>query len=163
MWHKDGWRMLLGIGTSLLQTDTIKRTFILNMPRPVVKIPQAKIKANKSLIFLDKVLHTCTKWLQNWYRIYKELKKHIKQIEGTSLQKYCKSQPQKFGCLDEKKSCKCKYLNHKCYRKIRTWKPYKDSKSVISKNDNTLKKMRNVSSMTGKDILQEIAKERGRL
>lgn len=49
LWCPEAWRILHGARTTLLSflnpTDTIHRTFILNMPRPIVEMLEGKFKA----------------------------------------------------------------------------------------------------------------------
>lgn len=82
--------------------------FVLNMLGPVAEMMEAKFKAdvvidltNNSLAQLYQI---ATELIQNHYK-NQELRKHIKQIEKSSLSKYCNDKPNNFGCHETSNSC----------------------------------------------------------
>ena len=91
--------------------DTIHRTFVLNMPGPVADMMEAKFKADAvtdlAMYNIAQLYQIATELIQGHCRS-QELKKHMKQIEQTSLQKYCDDKPNKFRCQHSDKTCYCK-------------------------------------------------------
>lgn len=71
------------------------------MPEHMTKMQETKFKANGitdlSNYNLVSLYQMTIKLIQNHCKI-QELKKHMKQVEKTSFQKYCKHQPQLFRC-----------------------------------------------------------------
>ncbi|KAJ4718959.1 polyprotein [Melia azedarach] len=92
-------------------SDTMVRTFVLNMPAPVAEMLEAKFKSegitNLSSYSLASLYQMATEVIHEHCRL-QDLKKHMKQIEKTSLQKHCNIHPQLYGCHDSSKSCSCK-------------------------------------------------------
>ena len=82
-------------------SDTIHRMFVLNMPGPVAKIMEAKFKAdaitNLSQLNIAQLYQMAMELIQSHCRS-QDLKKHMKHLEKSSLQKFCNEEPNKFGC-----------------------------------------------------------------
>lgn len=119
LWCLEAWRILHGARTTLLSflnpTDTIHRTFILNMPRPVVEMLEGKFKADAitdlTNYSLAQLYQMAAELIQNHCR-NQDLWKHMKQIEKTYLSTYCNDKPNKFSCHDSSNSCSCLRKSH---------------------------------------------------
>ena len=96
---------------------------------------EAKFKADAVTYLtnynLAQLYQIATELIHNHCR-NQDLKKHMKQIEKTSLSKYCNDKPNKFGCHETCNSCSC--LKKFQGKKKKAWRPYK------SKNHRFLKK-----------------------
>ncbi|KAK9190646.1 hypothetical protein WN943_019253 [Citrus x changshan-huyou] len=74
------------------QTDTIHSTFVLNMPGPVAEMMEAKFKADAIVdlaqLSLAQLYQISMELIQSHCRS-QDLRRHMKQIEKSSLQKFC--------------------------------------------------------------------------
>ena len=115
------------------QSDTIHRTFVLNMPGPVAEMMEAKFKADAIVdlaqLSLAQLYQMSMELIQSHCRS-QDLPKHMKQIEKSSLQKFCNEEPNKFGCQHTEKMCSCN--TGKRRKEKRPWKPYKGNKQTAS-------------------------------
>ena len=91
-------------------SDTIHRTFVLNMPGPVAEMMEAKFKANEitdlSQLNIAQLYQMVMELIQSHCRS-QDLRKHMKHLEKSFLQKFCNEEPNKFGCQHTDKMCSC--------------------------------------------------------
>lgn len=90
--------------------DIINQTFVLNMRGLVAKMPEAKFEAEAIIDLINfssaQLYQMATELIQNHCK-NQDLRKHMKQIEKTTLSKYCNNKPNKFNCDDSGNLCSC--------------------------------------------------------
>lgn len=110
-------------------SDTIHKTFVLSMPGPVAEMMEAKLKADAivdlSVLSIAQLYQMAMELIQSHCRS-QDLRKHIKNIENPSLQKFCNEEPNKFGCQHTDRMCSCNTSKRR--KEKRPWKPYKGKK-----------------------------------
>ena len=99
------------------------------MPGPVAEMMEAKFKANAitdlSLLSIAQLYQIAIELIQSHCRS-QDLKKHIKHLEKSSLQKFYNEEPNKFRCQHADKLCSCN--TGKQRKEKRPWNPYKGKK-----------------------------------